>query len=586
MKLLRIKITDQKGFRSLQPGFEVIFRSERNQNVFTDFNPFVLAGPNGSGKSNLLEVIASIFFHLECMYLDYRPDSFEYNEETNPKGFQGSVSSPDAFELEYLIPIVEKNHYTPAIAGVAVAGKSMAGATHYSDRIRTFKIQIRKEAGESPVFYQTNIETGEEIILSGKPEIKQILPDFILAYSSGENEIVSLPFYKMRFIHFDEYRNILIRDDFYGQVPEGRLVYLDEHLNQLILLANFLMQEKSVLSVFEKELQLFGIKQFQIIIGKHHYERLHEDVIKSMDYKDKNDESKTKIELTKKLSETIDKLKSCTTAFYESYDEKNGAETLVLDYYVTDETRKAFQFHFENDPLKLFQALQILYTLNYSKISTKNREKIYSTQNIYLKQDLTNISLDENSIFRIKDLNLNKGDIAEDIFTRSLSDGEYQLLHSIGLCLLYRNTNSLFLLDEPETHFNPDWRAKFITTLKSSFNDSKSSQDILITTHTPYLISDSKRENVLRFDKIDKLCSVSRPDYNTFGSSINKITMMTFGKKVTIGGHAETFLEDLKERLSKGESSEKLLQEVTTTLGDSVEKVLFVNQLLDKGDLE
>jgi hypothetical protein len=180
------------------------------------------------------------------MYLDYRPDSFEYNEETKPQGFQGAVSTPDAFELEYLIQNIEQDYYTPAVAGLAVTGRTMAGASDYSDRIQVYKIRIIKKTGKSPEFRRIDSETGEEIELSGKQEIKKILPDFILGYSSGENEIVSLPFYKMRFIHFDEYRSILIRDDFYGQVPEGRLVYLDEHLNQSILLANFLMQKNLI----------------------------------------------------------------------------------------------------------------------------------------------------------------------------------------------------------------------------------------------------------------------------------------------------------------------------------------------------
>jgi restriction system-associated AAA family ATPase len=545
-----------------------------------------LAGPNGSGKSNLLEVLASIFYHLECMYLDYRPDSFEYNEETKPQGFQGAVSTPDAFELEYLIQNIEQDYYTPAVAGLAVTGRTMAGASDYSDRIQVYKIRIIKKTGKSPEFRRIDSETGEEIELSGKQEIKKILPDFILGYSSGENEIVSLPFYKMRFIHFDEYRSILIRDDFYGQVPEGRLVYLDEHLNQSILLANFLMQKKSDLSIISEELELSDIKQFQIIIRKHHFETLHDDLLNDLSSEDLSNESKTKIELTDKLSETINRLKSCSTTFYESYDEDGNAQLLILDFFVTEETKKAFRFHFEDSPLKLFQALQILYTLNYAIISTMNREKIYSTQNIYLKQDLTSISLDENSIFRIKDLKLQKGNLSEDIFTRSLSDGEYQLLHSIGLCLLYRDTNSLFLLDEPETHFNPDWRAKFITLLKKAFEESDSSQDLLITTHTPYLISDSKRENVLVFEKKDDTCTVTRPDYNTFGASINKITMMTFKKNVTMGSLAESVLNKISIRSEKGESSEELIEELNSALGDSVEKVLLMKSLSEKGESE
>ena len=97
MKLLRLKITDPAGFRSLQPGFEVHFLRERNYAEARDFNPYILSGPNGSGKSNVLEALAAIFFHIECVYLNYRPESFEFNEIDNPKGFRGDVSSPYGF---------------------------------------------------------------------------------------------------------------------------------------------------------------------------------------------------------------------------------------------------------------------------------------------------------------------------------------------------------------------------------------------------------------------------------------------------------------------------------------------------------
>ena len=81
MKLLRLKITDPAGFRSLQADFEYVFRSEwrlqdgndlESQSPYSGFAPFVCAGPNGSGKSNLLEVLAAIFFQLEVLtYLVY-----------------------------------------------------------------------------------------------------------------------------------------------------------------------------------------------------------------------------------------------------------------------------------------------------------------------------------------------------------------------------------------------------------------------------------------------------------------------------------------------------------------------------------
>ena len=103
MKLLRLKITDPKGFRSLQADFEHRFRSEWDLQEEKGFAPFVCAGPNGSGKSNLLEVLAAIFYHLECIYLENLPDSFRFEEEANPNGFRSETATPDGFEIEYLI---------------------------------------------------------------------------------------------------------------------------------------------------------------------------------------------------------------------------------------------------------------------------------------------------------------------------------------------------------------------------------------------------------------------------------------------------------------------------------------------------
>ena len=104
MKLIRLKIDNPKGFRSFQPGFEIRFLKELNFDKIDEFNPYVIAGRNGSGKSNILEALASIFYHIECCHLDYRPDNFEYDEEANPNGFRAELAAPDAFEIEYFFP--------------------------------------------------------------------------------------------------------------------------------------------------------------------------------------------------------------------------------------------------------------------------------------------------------------------------------------------------------------------------------------------------------------------------------------------------------------------------------------------------
>lgn len=76
--------------------------------------------------------------------------------------------------------------------------------------------------------------------------------------------------------------------------------------------------------------------------------------------------------------------------------------------------------------------------------------------------------------------------------------------------------------------------------------------------------------------------SINHPDYNTFGASINKITMNTFDKRETIGGHAQEILENFRERFhSANEDKDQLITEINQQLGDSVEKMLLIKTILD-----
>ena len=234
----------------------------------------------------------------------------------------------------------------------------------------------------------------------------------------------------------------------------------------------------------------------------------------------------------------VTRLKRCATLGY--VDE--ATDTLILDYWVNEETKKAFRANFDDDPLMLFQAFQVLLTLNLYSVGDALKADLYRSTSHYVSETVPTLASDQR-IMRFKFVRFGKQGVAQPMMLKELSDGEHQLLHSLGLCLLFRNTNSLFLLDEPETHFNPDWRANFITRLRQCLPGTGNvGQEMLITTHTPFLISDSKPDKVLVFakDKASGVVSISHPDYNTLGASINKITMNTFGKRETIGGHAQS----------------------------------------------
>jgi restriction system-associated AAA family ATPase len=284
------------------------------------------------------------------------------------------------------------------------------------------------------------------------------------------------------------------------------------------------------------------------------------------------------LEGDEKSSLVVSALKRCATLHY--VDE--ATDTLVLDYWVNDATKEAFRENFEGSPLALFQAFQVLLTLNLYAVSDALKADLYRSTSHYASETVPKLASDQR-IMRFKFVRFRKQGVAQSMMLKELSDGEHQLLHSLGLCLLFRNTNSLFLLDEPETHFNPDWRANFITRLRQCLPDHGDvGQEMLVTTHTPFLISDSKPDKVLVFnkDKASGTVSISHPDYNTLGASINKISMETFQKQETIGLRANQILRELLADPAAQNDPHALAKRIMETIGDSIERTFAVQSVL------
>lgn len=583
MKLLRLKIGES--FRCLQAGFELHFLREWDRHRTDEFAPYVLAGPNGCGKSNILEVLAAIFYQLECQYLTYLPDvltGLDFSEgfsDAFAKPEEVGKRHPNAFELEYLILVPARLR------------------SDSSDSIGHIKIQ--KTAGQSAEMYWLNHPDHGEANPLTREDAREFLPDYVLGYSSGENEILSLPFFKLRFIQLDEYLHSLKHSLSYGGKPEARHAFLDNAFNQAILASNLIFEKPEISQPFKEEVGIEGLVQFRIVLKKSieisaaQAEQYPENFVQVEEGSELNktfripilDKFAPKGGPKKDQSAILDRLERCATcSFFDA-----ETDTLYLDYLVNEETRKAFINNFDS-AMDLFQSLQMLLTLNLYAVSDALKNALYVSDSLYVNETVPTLPADA-LVMRFEDLVLRKAGVTEPIYAKSLSDGEYQFLHSLGLCLLYRNSHSLFLLDEPETHFNPDWRAKFITRLRECFEkvDPKFRREVLVTTHTPFLISDSTPEQVLVVNKNEATgtVSVTRPDYNTLGASINKITMKTFGKRETIGCYAEQKLTALKQRFEavKAEDADDvknaLIDDINQELGESVEKVLLIKTILD-----
>lgn len=82
---------------------------------------------------------------------------------------------------------------------------------------------------------------------------------------------------------------------------------------------------------------------------------------------------------------------------------------------------------------------------------------------------------------------------------RELSEGEQQLLTVLGLLRFTAEDESLFLLDEPDTHLNPLWCVDYLNYLKSFVgqnSEGRGNSHIVLTTHNPLAIAELVKEQV------------------------------------------------------------------------------------------
>jgi predicted ATPase len=85
---------------------------------------------------------------------------------------------------------------------------------------------------------------------------------------------------------------------------------------------------------------------------------------------------------------------------------------------------------------------------------------------------------------------------------RELSEGEQQLLLVLGLMRFTREDESLFLLDEPDTHLNPAWSVQYREFLETVGGLGDTSQ-VLMATHDPLVVSSMTRQEVRILERIE-----------------------------------------------------------------------------------
>lgn len=137
---------------------------------------------------------------------------------------------------------------------------------------------------------------------------------------------------------------------------------------------------------------------------------------------------------------------------------------------------------------------------------------------------------------------------------KNLSHGEQTIFGQLLNMYFYLQQNdkpTIFLLDEPDLSLHPVWQQKYIFELISTFSKIKKNIHFIITSHSPFMLSDLPKENVIFLEKGKQVDA----DINPFGANIH--TLLSHGffmKDGLMGEFAKGKIEDLINYLNDKES--------------------------------
>lgn len=499
MKLLSLRIDRADTCGGLLDGLFVPFREGHADSSV--FDPLCLVGPNGTGKSQLLQVIAEIF---QAVFRKYLPE-----EE------HGTPNDELLFEIKYLVnSTIEPEAAIP---------------------VRIYRSRVDKRKPEIAV---ETYSQGDWKPVKDPLHVGALLPTKVIGYTSGDNETLSLPFFSSRAGYAGQVRNNA-RDEKKrsDRIRDPRLLLIDYGTNLEVLVANLLLNPEKVKRKLLETPNLKSLRSFRCIVQLKHSAAPSGGVM-----------------LTQELEDYVSYLKRCATCY--EHNEKKGV--WIFDFFVNSATHEAFERFWKDGAFELYSCFHKLAMLNDLIIPKAARDRFDKGVKDRRFASRLPEPIDEQKVFRFEKVEFLSNKSGKPVDYVSLSDGEHQLAQLLGMACMADFSNVLFLLDEPESHFNPQWRVEFIKNLRElptkngtrTGREKVAQQECLLTTHSPFVPSDMQRENVLIFKKSDEASAITirRPQIQTYGSRFDAILAECFEISPPISALSRDDVERLFER--------------------------------------
>ncbi|GKW28194.1 AAA family ATPase [Pectobacterium brasiliense] len=569
MRMLLIRLQGQyKGLR------DQIFNFSETQGNIVAF-----IGLNGSGKSQLLELIAETFGYLERYF----------RSDFKCRNWFPSV----AIELQYCNQAYDSDRTTFV----------------YTVNINTNgQVSISRDGSHLDLNDPVNEGVREEI-----------LPSHIVGYSSGLNENLQRPFMKNTVQYLDvmnikrawerrlsiinEARNTigkhLTESDlelFGSQFSEAYLYYQGRYpaLFPDLPVGSSVSDNSSIglrptalprLKYFDHDttalmLASMGMmsdtEQREIWKDKQRFNKIHSVTLR-YDLRKFTYDSGALLDIAKliKSIRSIDPssynplsgVSETSEEFYNQFELDYLAGEITIDYSARNIQEVLSDSFFT--PQILFEKLYRLQLLaaDFWMGETKRQ----------LRQDSFDLSVKKPQKWKspIQVLSLKLTDSNNCIEFDDLSDGEAQLIQILSMASIYKDSRTLFLLDEPETHLNPSWRTYFHSYIEDVICDDNDKVQLFISTHSPFMVSSLNRKNVYQFRRNHNgIIDMQVVQNETYGASFDVLIKDLFELRSLI---SQSVVDEIREQLKLGDGHAK--EWIENNLGLSAERAYLLRKL-------
>jgi ABC-type dipeptide/oligopeptide/nickel transport system ATPase component len=424
-------------------------------------------------------------------YKNIRNQGFNFSPRFECEFKDGNLTICDKKEKECKNNEYLENFFGDNINVTAIVGKNGSGKSSIIElllEIITFNKNI--ETKYILIFdnnYFTNIETISCLNDNFRP-IKKI-QFFSILIDYGIDSLKNDNFRSDKHYIFENNKNYIFEPNKFSQNKANINIDIDNEKNRKRIIAH---QKK-----------LLGIKDIQklifiptTVILRIDARRVFFNNEKKDNYKGNYFKNKTNLE--KSILELNEKYKNSS---YANDDEKKKSENV-----------KSF-----------LEKLSKVYTYSANHCldmnQTDNIKKQYGIRINFnhLDASLLNLIGDLPRYFLI-DFLLDNGSNYSD-----LSTGEKQYQKIVYIIIDYisqsNKDNFLILIDEVELYLHPDWQKKFIQTLIKTLELLGKKYHLILTSHSPFILSDIPKENVIFLKKGKEVY----PKIETFGANIHTL---------------------------------------------------------------